>query len=187
MLLYQEKSAVYEDLYSIPDAMIGQIINNELLALPRPSSHHSHISFVLSGEIAGPFRFGRNGGMGGWIILYEPEIRLGDHTLVPDIAGWKKERLPKPPKENWISVPPDWVCEILSPGTERIDRKKKMPIYAEFGILHLWLIDPAEKTFESYRLESGKWLLLAVYGDDDKVRAEPFDAIEIDLSNLWWE
>ncbi len=163
------------------------IISNKLFTLPRPSLHHCVTLSGLGGEIVFHYQFGRNGGPGGWRILDEPEIRLGDHTLVPDIAGWKKERLPKPPKENWISVPPDWICEILSPGTERIDRKKKMPIYAEFGIPHLWLINPAEKTFESYRLESGKWLLLAVYCDDDKVRAEPFDAIEIDLSNLWWE
>jgi Uma2 family endonuclease len=125
------------------------------------------------------------GGPGGWIILDEPEIRLGKHTVVPDIAGWKRERLTKLPETNWISVVPDWICEVLSPGTARIDRKKKMPLYAQFGLPYLWIADPLEKTLEIFRLDSGFWIVVSVYSEDDIVRAEPFQEIEINLNTLW--
>lgn len=178
------KTAVYEDLYKIPDNMIGQIIGGELFAMPRPSPKHSRAASIIGVRIGGPFDLGE-GGPGGWLILDEPEIQLGNHTLVPDIAGWKKERFGKLPETNWISVAPDWICEVLSPGTARIDRKKKMPIYARFGVPYLWLVDPLEKTLEIFRLENGNWVLSGVYIEDDLVRAEPFDAIEIKLDSLW--
>jgi len=179
-----QKPAVYEDLYSIPDTMIGQIIGGELVALPRPSPRHVRAASLLGIRIGNPFDMGE-GGPGGWIILDKPEIKLDSHTLVPDIAGWKKERLPNLPDTNWISVVPDWICEVLSPGTARIDRKKKMPIYARFGLPYLWLVDPLEKTLEIFKLDAGGWRLMTVYSEDDKVRAEPFQEIEIKLNNLW--
>ncbi len=114
-------------------------------------------------------------------------MRLGDHTVVPDLAAWKKERLPGPPETNWICVPPGWVCEVLSQSTIRLDRLKKMPIYARFGVSFIWLVDPVARTLEVFRLESGHWLLTMTAGEDQKVRAEPFQEIEIDLSNLWWD
>jgi Uma2 family endonuclease len=112
---------------------------------------------------------------------------LGEHFLVPDLAGWRKERFMPPSQENWISVCPDWVCEILSPSTTRIDKTHKMPIYAEYGLSHLWLIDPIAKILDVFRLETGRWLLLETFSDNDKVRAEPFQEVEIELGNLWWE
>lgn len=112
---------------------------------------------------------------------------LGEELLVPDLAGWKKERFPGLPKDNWISVSPDWVCEILSPCTARIDKVKKMPIYARHGVPHFWLIDPVTKTLEVFRLQAGNWLLLAAFADDDKVRIEPFQEVTIELNNLWLE
>ena len=180
------KKASYEDLYSIPDNMIGEIIDGELFAMPRPSFRHSNAVSGMTDEIRGPFQRGR-GGPGGWVILYEPEICLGENILVPDLAGWKKERLPNPPVENYTTVPPDWVCEALSPGTVRIDRIRKMPIYAQFGISYAWLIDPVARTLEVFRLESGRWILLSVHSENDNVRAEPFQEIEIPLQHLWWE
>jgi Uma2 family endonuclease len=180
------KEACYEDLYSVPDNMIGEIIDSELFAMPRPSFRHSNIATVISGEIWNPFQRGK-GGPGGWIILYEPEICFGKNILVPDLAGWKKERLPKPPEKNYTTIPPDWVCEVLSPSTVRIDRIKKMRIYAKGGVSYSWLIDPAAKTLEIFRLESGRWILLGVHGENDIVRAEPFHEIEIALENLWWD
>lgn len=179
-----QKPAVYEDLFSIPDSMIGQIIGEELIALPRPSPRHARAASVLGIRIGSPFDMGE-GGPGGWIILYEPEIKLGSHTLVPDIAGWKKERLPELPDTNWIPVVPDWICEVLSPGTARIDRKKKMPIYAEFGLSYLWLVDPLEKTLEIFKLDAKGWRLMSVFSEDDKFRGEPFQEVEINLDNLW--
>jgi Uma2 family endonuclease len=182
-----KKKVSYDDLYSIPENMTGEIIDGELIVTPRPSPKHSYTASTLVGEIVPPYRFGRGGGPGGWIILYEPEIMLGEQLLVPDFAGWRKERFPGVPKENWLSVPPDWVCEILSPNTARLDRVRKMPVYAQYQVAYLWLIDPVEKTLEAYRLESGKWLLLSSFAEDDRVCAEPFQEIEIELGNLWIE
>ncbi len=181
------KKATYEDLYDIPENMTGEIIDGELIVAPRPSTKHSHAASALGGEIVPPYRFGRSGGPGGWVILFEHEIMLGEHLLVPDFSGWRKERFPGVPKENWLSVPPDWVCEILSPNTARHDRVRKMPIYAQHEIPHLWLIDPSEQTLEVFLLQSGKWLMLAAFAEEDRVRAEPFQEIEIDLADLWIE
>ena len=119
--------------------------------------------------------------------LTEPELQLGPHVMVPDIAGWKKERLPHPPSGNSIEVAPDWISEILSPSTVRIDRIRKMPQYAAFDVKHAWLIDSVAKTLEAFKLDRGGWKLLGTYGERDKVRVEPFDAVEIDLSVLWWD
>jgi len=186
MLATALNKASYEDLYSIPENMIGEIFDGELFVMPRPSFRHSHAASVISMEISAPFHIGR-GGPGGWIILYEPEICLGENILVPDLAGWKKERLPQPPDENYTTIPPDWVCEILSPSTVRIDRIRKMHIYACFEVKYSWLIDPIAKTLEIFKLESDRWVLLSAYSEHDKVRAEPFQEIEIALQNLWWE
>jgi len=186
MLQTTKKTATYEDLYSIPENMTGQIINGELFAMPRPSPRHCHVVSGIGFEIGPPYRFGR-GGPGGWVILDEPEIKLGQNIFVPDLAGWKKEKLPKFPKTNYISVLPDWICEVLSPGTEKTDRADKMPVYAQFGVPYLWLINPVEEILEVFKLDSGRWTLLAVYAENEKVRAEPFQETEINLENLWFE
>lgn len=181
------KIATYQDLYDIPENMIGEIVDGELLVTPRPSPQHSNAASSLGGEIVPPYRFGR-GGPGGWIILFEPEIKFSERDLlVPDFAGWRKERFPGWPLENWFSVAPNWICEILSPGTARIDRIEKMATYARHELHHLWLIDPRDKTLEVFRLLSGQWVKLAGFAENDKVRAEPFDEVEIELGSLWVE
>jgi Uma2 family endonuclease len=176
--------AAYEDLYNIPENMTGEIIDGELLVTPRPSRNHVYAASALGSEVGPPYQFGRNG-PGGWVILDEPEIRLGQDILVPDLAGWKRERFPVAEEHNWISATPDWVCEVLSPGTLRTDKIKKLPLYGRHGVPHCWLIDPIAHTLDVFRLESGKWVIAGFYVEDDKVRAEPFQGIEIDLSNLW--
>ena len=187
MAVALKKQAVYDDLFSLPDNMVGEIIDGELIATPRPSRRHGVAASVLGGEILPPYQLGRGGGPGGWIIIDEPEISLGAHILVPDLAGWRRERFLASEETNWISVSPDWVCEILSPKTVGLDKVRKMPIYAQHGIAHLWLVDPAAKTLDVFRLESNRWVLLATFIENDKVRAEPFDEIEIELGNLWLE
>lgn len=179
------KKASYDDLFSIPENMLGEIVDGELVVTPRPSARHMNVEFALSGELAPAYRFGRGGGPGGWIILPETEIMLGEHLLVPDLAGWRKGRFPGAPKENWISVSPDWVCEILSPNTIRVDKVKKMPIYARHGVAYLWLIDPTARTLDVFKLESSKWFMQAAFTENDKARAEPFLEVEIELDNLW--
>ena len=179
-----KKKATYEDLYTIADHMIGEIIAGELIATPRPSRRHSSTLARLTSNILPPFEYGR-GGPGGWIILVEPEIALGENILVPDLAGWKRERFPFQEETNWISVAPDWVCEILSPTTLRLDKVKKMPVYAQFGVGHIWLIDPLAMTLDAFRLEAHRWVLLGSYAERDHVRLEPFQEIEIALGDLW--
>jgi len=180
------KPATYEDLLKLPDDRIGEIVDGNLYASPRPSASHSECAFELSLDLGTAFRRGR-GGPGGWLFLFEPELRLLDDTLVPDLAGWRRERLPSVPDAPSVTLAPDWVCEILSPSTERTDRVKKLPAYARHGVGHAWLINPSTRTLEVFRREGGNWVLAATHADDAIVRAEPFDAIEIDLLRLWGE
>ncbi len=179
-----KKQACYEDLCRLPENMIGEIIEGELYATPRPSFRHSNVAAGLA-EIRISYQYKR-GGPGGWMILIEPEIQLGKSILVPDLAGWQKERLPCPPETNWTPVVPDWICEILSPGSIRIDRIKKMNIYSRHAVPNVWIIDPIAETLEVFRLENGRWSLVLTAAGNDAVRAEPFHEIQIDLKNLWW-
>ena len=179
------KCATYEDLYNIPENMTGEIINGDLVVTPRPSRRHTSAASSLGYKIGPGYQFGEGGGPGGWVIILEPEIGLGENILVPDLAGWKLERFPVEEPHNWISVAPDWVCEVLSPGSVGKDKIKKMPIYAEYGVHHAWLLDPLERTLEVFRLQGGAWAVAGLHGEGDKVRAEPFQEIEIDLNDLW--
>jgi len=180
------KPATYEDLLKLPEDRIGEIVDGELYASPRPGGAHASCAFSLGAEIGPPYQRGR-GGPGGWLFMFEPELHLRDDTLVPDLAGWRRERLPSVPDAPSVGLVPDWVCEILSPSTERMDRVKKLPAYARHGVAHAWLINPATRTLEVFRREGPSWVLAATHADDAIVRAEPFDAIEIDLLNLWGE
>jgi len=180
-----KKKATYEDLYAIADNMVGEIIDGELIATPRPSRKHASTATLLTSRVVPPYYYGEGGGPGGWIILLEPEIEFGENILVPDLAGWQEERFIWEEEQNSISVIPDWACEVLSPNTARLDRVKKMAKYAEYGVRYLWLVDPILMTLEAYRLESGRWTLLGSYAEDDQVRVEPFQEIEIHLSDLW--
>jgi len=179
-----KKQATYDDLYRIPENMTGEIIDGELIVTPRPAWRHIDVASSLGGELVPPFRFGR-GGPGGWLIYDEPEIHFGMNVIVPDLAGWKRGRLSPMPDEHRFTVPPDWVCEILSPSTARNDRVKKMRVYSQYEVPYAWLIDPVLRTLEVFKLESGNWSVRGLYADDEKVSAEPFQEIEIDLANLW--
>ncbi len=178
------KPATYEDLLRVPDNLVAEILGGELVTAPRPAIPHAWTSSELGISIGGPFNRGI-GGPGGWWILDEPELHLGSDVLVPDLAGWRKERLPRRPASAALSLPPDWVCEVLSERTQRVDRLRKMPIYAREGVGHLWLIDPLACMLEVYRLERGRWTLLGTHADDETVRAEPFHAVPLELAPLW--
>lgn len=178
------KKATYEDLYGVPENMIGEIINGELIATPRPSPRHSQFISTLGEEIGPPYRRGR-GGPGGWVFLIEVEIKLGGQLVVPDMAGWKRERFPQGLETNWIAVTPDWVCEVISPSTAIRDRTVKKAIYEEHGVGYLWLVDPLNMTLEIFRLEARRWAPAGVFGGARKARLEPFQEIEIDLDELW--
>jgi Uma2 family endonuclease len=180
------KPATYQDLLKLPDDKIGEIVDGDLYASPRPAVPHVVAHSALNSELGGPFQFGR-GGPGGWWILVEPELHLGDDTLVPDLAGWRRERLPCMPNAPALTLSPDWVCEVLSPSTERLDRVRKLPAYARHLVGHAWLVNPLTRTLEVFRREGERWVLVATQADDAIVRAEPFDAIELDLLRLWGE
>lgn len=179
------KPATYADLEALPENMVGEIIDGELIASPRPASPHAFAASVLLSILGGPFGRGR-GGPGGWWILVEPELHLREDILVPDLAGWRRERMPTVENVPFFTLAPDWVCEIVSPGSASIDRVRKLRIYARSGIEWAWLLDPLEKSLEAYRLQGGHYTLLFAFdAQDARVLAPPFDAIELELQALW--
>lgn len=176
--------ARYEDLFDLPDNVVGEIIAGTLYSQARPAPKHVRASSRLGAELDASYDKGRNG-PGGWWILDEPELHLGRHVLVPDLAGWRRERLPKLPETAWFELAPDWVAEVLSPATVRKDRVLKMPLYAEFGVGHCWLIDPDARTLEAFANENGRWVLLGAWGGEDTAAIPPFDALPFELAGLW--
>jgi Uma2 family endonuclease len=181
-----KRPATYDDLEELPPHLVGELIAGELYASPRPAVPHSVAASRLGGELIGPFDRGR-GGPGGWLLLFEPELHLGEDVLVPDFAGWRRERLPTPPRAAAMTLAPDWLCEVLSPSTEARDRAAKLPVYAREGVRHVWLVDPDLRTLEVFRLEGAHYALLATHVGAARVRVEPFTALELELEALWGE
>ena len=182
-----KRRATYEDLMQVPDHQVAEIIDGELVVSPRPASPHAYAASMIGMEVGPPFHrgVGDPAGPGGWWITLEPELHFGDDVLVPDWAGWRRDHMPTFPSVPFFTQAPAWACEVISPSTGRIDRSRKMRIYAREGIGHLWLVDPLEQTLEVYRLDAGRWMVVAVFAGDEVVRAEPFDAIELGLAR-WW-
>lgn len=178
------RTATYQDVLDAPPHKVAEVVFGVLHVNPRPAGRHALATTVLTEELGGPFHRGR-GGPGGWLLLFEPELHLGPDILVPDLAGWRRARMPAVPDEPFFTLVPDWICETLSPSTARLDRIDKLAVYAREGVAHAWLIDPQHQTLEVLRLEGGQWRLVGAYRDDARVRAEPFDAIELDLALLW--
>lgn len=178
------RPAEYRDLFELPDNMIGQIVDGELYAQPRPAAAHAEAASNLYGDLHSPFKRGQ-GGPGGWQILFGPELHLGGHVLVPDVAGWRRERMPRVPDTAWFELPPDWVCEVLSPSTAGLDRGRKLAIYAEQGVPWCWLVDPRDRTLEVFELQGERWQLDAVFSGNDLAEAKPFDAVPLELAG-WW-
>ena len=180
-----KRNATYEDLLALPENLVGEILFGQLHTHPRPAPKHAQAYSALGGNLWNPFDGGKRGS-GGWWILDEPELHLGGDIIVPDIAGWRRERMPALPETAWFELAPDWACEILSPSTARTDHALKMSIYARERVPHLWLVDPDARTLEVYRLQDdGHWLLLATLKEDDPVKQPPFDAITFALGSLW--
>lgn len=179
-----KKPATYEDIEALPVGWVGEIIADELYASPRPASRHLHVASRLGSLLMLPFDLGR-GGPGGWCFLDEPELHLGNDILVPDLAGWRRERMAEPPDAPWVTLAPDWVCEVLSPSTRLMDRARKLPLYQREGVSHAWLIDPERYTLEVYRNDHERWRRVGLHEGSAVVRAEPFEAVPLELRLLW--
>ena len=179
-----KKVATYADVLAAPEHLVAELVDGELITSPRPASPHALVGSRLGAKLLTLFDDG-DGGPGGWILLDEPELHLGEHVLVPDIASWRRERMPEMPDVAYFELAPDFCCEILSPSTARFDRVKKVPLYATHGVRHVWLIDPAMQTLEIFSLDGESYRLLATHGGDDVVEAPPLDAVPIELARLW--
>jgi Uma2 family endonuclease len=178
--------ATYQDVLDAPEHMVAELIDATLYLSPRPGYAHSYVASALGAELIPPFHRGR-GGPGGWLIIDEPELHLGldIRVVVPDLAGWRGDRMSTVPDEHKFRIVPDWVCEVASKSTQKFDRTTKLGVYANAGVNHIWLVHPGMRTLEVMRLVDGNWLLVGIYKDGDRIRAEPFDAIELDLADLW--
>lgn len=177
------KRATYADLEALPENVVGEIIDGELFAMPRPSLEHAVGTSTLATLLLSAFQLGQ-GGPGGWWILFEPELHLAEDVLVPDLAGWRSTRLERPSGAA-ATVAPDWICEVLSPSTVSLDRVKKMRIYGREGVGHAWLVDPQRRSLEVFVLDGDSWRQLGAWSGHDRVRAPPFEALEVKLELLW--
>jgi Uma2 family endonuclease len=180
-----KKPATYEDIEALPVGWVGEIVQDELYASPRPAAQHLRVASRLGVLLGTPFEFGR-GGPGGWWFFDEPELHFEHDVLVPDLAGWRRERAPEPPAEaRWMTLAPDWICEVLSPSTWAVDRVRKMPLYYREGVNHLWLIDPRRYALEVYRRGQKQWSRVGFYEGGGTVRVEPFEEVPLELGLLW--
>jgi Uma2 family endonuclease len=179
------KRATDQDVIDAPEHLIAEIVDGRLNLSPRPGAPHTAAASMLVGLLVPPFSFGGGTGPGGWIVLFEPELHLGDDVLVPDLAGWRVERLPMVPQGSQFTMPPDWLCEVLSRSTGAVDRNIKLPIYARAGVRHVWLVDAQQRTLEVLGLHEASWRTLAIHRGDERIRAEPFAAVELELGRLW--
>jgi Uma2 family endonuclease len=180
------EETLYAALEALPEWLTGEILQGQLHTQPRPAPLHALAASHLGAELIGPYSRGRSG-PGGWWILFEPELHFVRDTevAVPDLAGWRRERMPEMPPDHRFEIAPDWICEVLSPSTRSKDREIKMPLYAKRGVRYAWLLDPVARTLETYTQDGAAWASLAVYGAGDEVAAAPFEAAAFRLAELW--
>ena len=176
--------ATYLDVLEAPPHMVAEIVSGKLYTHPRPAPRHATASSVLGSCICAPFHVGA-GGPGGWWIIDEPELHLGEDILVPDIAGWRRERMPEMPITAYFELAPDWVCEVLSPSTRMLDLGSKREVYAREGVGYLWLVDPDVQSLEAFELHGTEWVLIDKLFDDASVSLPPFEEVSFNLGDLW--
>lgn len=178
------RRATYADLLAVPDRFVAELVGGELVTSPRPGPRHAHVNTLLTGDLEPRFGRGR-GGPGGWRILQEPELHLGDDVLVPDLAGWRRETLPELPETAYFPVRPDWVCEVLSPSNARFDRLVKLDVYARSGVEWAWLVEPVDRYIEVFRRGEAGWVRATTASEEQEARLPPFDAVPLDVRALW--
>jgi Uma2 family endonuclease len=181
------RAATYDDLRKVPDHQVAEILGGDLWVSPRPAMAHAHTAAMLAVELVAPFGQGR-GGPGGWWILPECEVHLHGDVLVPDFAGWRHANLKeRSSSHSHMTQAPDWVCEIVSPSTQKIDRTLKLGIYAREGVRHVWLVEPLKRTLEVLKLAGGVYVAILMLHGDAVASAEPFDAVPFPLKRIWPE
>jgi Uma2 family endonuclease len=184
MTIAQKIPATYADIEALPPNMVGEILFGSLVTHPRPSPRHGVAAMSVGSLVTQRFQFG-NGGPGEWIFIVEPELHFGPHVVVPDIAGWRKERTSGIAEKAWIETSPDWLCEVLSPSTEKYDRSDKQRIYATYSVGHVWHVNPIAKLLEVYERQNKVWLQTHVFKDQETVSAPPFESLTFNLGLLW--
>jgi hypothetical protein len=178
------RRATYEDVLSSPPHVVTEVLFGTLHQSPRPAVPHALAASAVGEELGPPFKRGR-GGPGGWMILDEPEIHLGEHIVVPDLGGWRRERMPEAPDTAYLELPPDWVCEVLSSSTRALDRGAKLKVYAEYRVGFVWFVEPLEKLVEILELDGATYRIVQAVEGDSPARLRPFDAIEFPMASLW--
>ena len=178
------RRATYQDVLDVPPYKVAEVVDGTLYIFDRPAAPHALASSGLGNAIGPPFQYGR-GGPGGWWIIDEPQLHLGEDIVVPDIAGWRRERMPVYPDTAYFTLAPDWVCEVLSPSTRKFDLGGKSAVYARAGVGHIWFVDPIARSLEVRELRGTKWVKIATLHDDATVSLPPFEAISFCLGDLW--
>ena len=178
------RRATYQDVLDAPPHLVAEVVDGTLYTFPRPAMTHAIARSVLGGIINPSFQFGR-GGPGGWWILDEPELHFGEDIVVPDLAGWRRERIPEFPTGAFCTLAPDWVCEVLSPSTRKLDRGGKWAVYTRAGVCYHWFVDPDARLLEAYVLRGTEWVLIDRLYGEVTVSLPPFDAIQFNLGDLW--
>lgn len=178
------RSASYADIEALPADVVGEILFGSLVTHPRPARRHGGAASALGVAVGAPYQFGASG-PGGWVFIDEPELHLGPHVVVPDIAGWRRERMTEPANRAWFEVAPDWVCEVLSPRTEKHDKGAKRQIYAAHEVGHLCYVDPRVRSLEVFARQDKSWLLVSTFFENDPVNSPPFTELTFPLGHLW--
>lgn len=181
-----KKPVSYGDIEALPPGWVGEIVAGELHASPRPAVGYLRVTTRLSAVLATQVEQTPTG-PGDWWFLREPELHFEPHVVVPDVAGWRRERVAEPtdPEQPWLTAAPDWLCEVVSPATRTLDRVRKLPVYHREGVQHAWLIDPVRRTLEVYGRGKNGWVRTGLYGGNTVIREAPFEAISLDLGLLW--
>jgi Uma2 family endonuclease len=183
------KAATLADLREVWDLKSVELIAGEIVEKASPGFFHGNTQGAVFSILWTRFGGGGDGGeKATWWFASEVDVRFDAHDVFrPDVAGWRRDRVPEPPAERPVRVRPDWVCEVLSTSDKRRDQVLKLRVYHRHAVPHYWLLDPEEKTLTVYRWQADGYVNALTAAAGERVRAEPFDALEFPLGALFGE